>query len=197
MADRSEYNQIRNEITNGDIILFRGSSLLSRLIQYFDNAYYNHAGVVFASNNRLFILDANAHGVAPDFLSSRMKEYISFCIVRPNAWKPEQRSEALGTVMNKAERKIRYDFLLLLQIGIFRKTGIRIYLNNQQRDICSEFARRYLRFLVPLEKCYEKILGEDFITPWDLRIYASEQFKVLYDNSDKRKYRKVYDNSSI
>jgi hypothetical protein len=188
-----KYNELRNQITNGDIMLFRGEKFLSRQIQKFDDAYYNHAGLVFESNNRFLILESNARGVNPDFLSGRIDEYIDFCIVRPVCWPETEILKAISTSFDKASEKIKYDVNLLLQIAIFRKTGISIDLDMENKDICSEFVRRYTRFLDPKPACYEKPhLPTDFITPWDFVIYSdSNEFEVLFDESNHSEYRKI------
>jgi hypothetical protein len=188
-----KYDDLRSQIRNGDIMLFRGESLLSKQIQEFDDAYYNHTGLVFESNNRLFILDSNVKGVNPEFLSVRIDGYTDFCIIRPFKWDDDTISQAVAACFDKASiPHIKYDVNLLLQIAIYRKTGIRVGIDRENRDICSEFVRRYTRYLAPKPTCYEQPnLPTDFITPWDFIIYANEkEFEVMFDNSERRKYRK-------
>ena len=36
-----KYSTHRNEFKNGDIVLYRGTSMMAKAIQYFDNAYFN------------------------------------------------------------------------------------------------------------------------------------------------------------
>lgn len=190
MASVTEYEGLRTQIKNGDLILFRGKEWLAKQIQYFDDAYYNHVGMVFESNKRLFILDSNAQGVNPDLLSDRMNKYTDFCIVRPSNWNEDVISNAVSNAMERAQQHIKYDFTLLLELAIYRKTGKALRLNHQDRDICSEFARRYLRYLDPVPSCYENVMGQDFITPWDYIIYADEKFEIHFDVSDRNEYRK-------
>ena len=187
----NKYNKYRSEIKNGDIVLFRGASIQSRLIQKFDNAYYNHIGLVFESNKRLLILDSNAPGVNPDFLSSRMEENNDFCIISPISWDENQIAEAVGAALDKAASHIKYDFDLLAEIAIYRETKIKLNLDNTNKDICSEFVRRYTSLLTPAPICFDpKNLPTPFITPWDFIIYAdSTQFKIKFDDINHQDYR--------
>jgi len=137
------YNEIRHTIGSGWIVLFRGKSLLSKTIQFFDKAYFNHAGVVVKYGDRLFIIDSNARGVHPEFLSHRISQYEDVCFLQP-LYSKEILDSAVEKVLSKAEEGIKYDFLLLPQIAIKRYFGIKIKMNdNKRRDICSEFVRRY------------------------------------------------------
>lgn len=188
-----KYDNYRDQIQNGDLVLFRGDSALSKTIQNLDNAYYNHIGLVISSNGRNFVLDSNAKGVEPGFLSERMNGYIDFCIIRPSGWNPALITQAAGNAIEKASSNhIRYDFQLLIDILIYRKTGIDPGLNAQNKDICSEFARRFVRFLSPVSDCYEQPnLPTKFITPWDFIVYKdAAKFTSMFDDSDHSKYRK-------
>lgn len=185
-----KYEELRSDIRNGDIICFRGTSFTSKLIHYFDKAYYSHIGLVFVSNNRLFMIDSNSHGVNPKFLSEVMHASSDFCIIRPQAWSDNQISTSVGIVFDRAERRIKYDFNLMPQIVLFRVFGIVKDFEKSARDICSEFVRRFTRRLSPKSICFEQPnIPTNFITPWDFILYADEKYSILYDESPKEKYR--------
>jgi len=188
----TKYIELRSNLRHGDIVLFRGKALSSRIIQWLDEGYYNHMGLVFTVGERKLILDSSAPGVNPYFLSERMKMYTDFCVIRPAVWDTDEISRGVDAVMRKAENGIRYDFKLLLQIVLYRKAGWIEKLNSGHKDICSEFIRRYIRHLSPRSTCFESPpLPTSCITPWDFIIYANSQFEILYDRSDKDKFRKV------
>lgn len=191
MKALEKYVIIRDEICNGDIILTRGTSWLSKTIRFFDKSYYNHAGVVMKANDRLFIVDSNAGGVKPEFLSVRLKDNEDFCIIRPSFWAQKEIDRALNQWLDTVETGIKYDTMLLLQIAIYRSTGIKTHFGKDNKDICSEAARREVRCLAPKEKCYEfPFIKTDFITPWDFIVYADDKFKVLFNDCDMSKFRK-------
>ena len=55
----NKYNELRPLIRHGAVALFRGTSALSRTIQWADDAYFNHSALVFLAGDRLMVLDAN------------------------------------------------------------------------------------------------------------------------------------------
>lgn len=187
-----KYFKLRSEIENGDIILFRGKEIIPRLIQFFDKSYYSHVGVVFESNERLLIIDSDKKGVDPHFLSSRMAEFYDFCILKPKNWSKSEKNKAVSDILEKAEHDIKYDMGLIVQILLKRIFGSKLNWDNINKDICSEFARRFIRLLVPVKtSCFEnENIHSEFITPWDYILYADENFEILYDESDKDKFRK-------
>lgn len=187
-----KYNAARPFIQNGDLILFHGEKILASTIQKLDNCYYNHIGVVIESNSRLLIIDSNAGGVNPDFLSDRIKEYSDFCIISPSAWTPEQIETALSLFIDRAgQQHIKYDFKLLLKIALYRKLGWKIKRVNNDRDICSECVRRYLRYLEPKTECFEiPNLPYLFITPFDYLLYLDSNYTVKFNECDMSKFRK-------
>jgi hypothetical protein len=157
-----KYAKDRASIKHGDIILFRGSSLLAKLIMYFDSAYYTHVGVVFEIAGRKMIIDSNGKGVHPDFLSDRIRSYKDFCIVRPTS--SVNVYDAMTQAFNRGDIGTKYDFALLLRIAAIRKTGINITsLGSAGRDICSEFARFYSSFIADTYRSLELITPQDFI----------------------------------
>lgn len=174
---REFYNEnVRPLVKNGDIMLFRGKRLLAKTIQYFDSAKFNHVGVVFESAKRFFIIDSNARGVRPDFLSDRCIGYEEVSILRPHKHSSEEINLAIESIMGLADEKIRYDFLLLPRIAISRKLKIDLQrLGTDKRDICSEWTRRYAQALGV--KCFD---NGTWITPQDfLRLPCDELIKVL------------------
>ncbi|MEW6469662.1 MAG: hypothetical protein AB1458_12095 [Bacteroidota bacterium] len=167
---------VANKVT-AFVVLFRGSHLLARTIRFFDESYYNHVGVGFIMSNatttRVMLIDSNADGVQPRFMSERIKGYEDFSIIR-YLHKNEDICHALDEALSRGEQGIKYDFLLLPKIAWY-KTGDklrrlfglpprnRIVEVTGKRDICSEFA-----------KVFVKALGEEtkrILTPQDFMRY--------------------------
>lgn len=186
-----KYEQNRTAIQQGDLILFRKTnSPLSRSIQKFDKAYYNHIGLVFSLgtgiDKRNFILDSNAKGVEPALLSDRMEKYHDFCVMRPrSSWRATPEVDAaVHRVSQRAITHIKYDFTLLLEIAVERSLDRKVLnIQNENRDICSEFAYRYAKQLFTTAFDYTK-QNWGWISPQDfLRARAKNEFDVLLDSN--------------
>jgi hypothetical protein len=192
-GEKSKYESLRNQLQEGDLVLFRYKSIIGKAVQLTDRAYYDHIGIVFQWEGRLFIIDSNAGGTKPRFLSSCISKAKDFCVLKPAAWAPGQISDTLKLLMDRADKRIQYDFGMILQIAIYRLFKIKTDMDNPGRDTCSEFARRYIRLLrKPSCICFEEPnIPANFITPWDFVLYYSPSFTLIGDESPRDKYRQI------
>lgn len=55
-----DYAKIRNRFKNGDVLLYQGKGLFSRLIKKITQSKYSHSGIVIWWNNRLMVMEARA-----------------------------------------------------------------------------------------------------------------------------------------
>jgi len=189
-----KYKNVRSDINNGDIILFRGTHLLARIIHWGDamkdeggnwhNAYYNHCALVFKKGERLLTIDSVAKGVQPHFLSELMRDYVDFCIIRPTVFSGSQFDDAVNKAIDRAEQKIKYDFWMLPKIGLYRRFGWdNKDLGSADRDTCSEFTGgRYAANSLGITSYKEIIEKQGFITGEDHIRYINNQAKVLFDD---------------
>jgi hypothetical protein len=146
-----KYRQLRDQIKDGDLILFRGKSIISKIIQTSDkntdgsSAYHNHIGVVFAVHGSLFINDANRRGVFPDRLSTRIKEYKGgdFTIIRPVVNKYAINYE-MKKLIGRADNWIKYDYTNGIKELFNRRWGFKLKIRlNPMKDICSDYVSEY------------------------------------------------------
>ena len=145
---QEKYNRIRPQIEGGDLILFRGTKLLAKLIQWCDDSYFNHIGVVVEQYGALFIVDANGDGVQADRLSQRInsyKKYADFTILKPLA--SEYRiEEAMHNLLKRSDNNtIKYDFNNGAKELFNRKfnPSFKINENSEKRAICSSNVFKY------------------------------------------------------
>lgn len=180
--DSKEYYNIRGGVQDGDIFVYNGNGFMSKSIQYFDNAYYNHIGMVKKFGDRLFTIDMWTHGIEILPLSRRVGGYLNFCMVRPKNKTPEEINIALEQVLQLVDRDEKYDYGLLPRIALYKKTKINLgVLGSRDRFICSELAQFFTNKLDI--NCYKDI---DMITPQDFIRHANEdEVQVLYDYSPK------------
>lgn len=73
--DQVVYSSQRRDIRDGDIILFRGRNLVSRLIRAITRSPYSHAGIVAWWGDRLMVLEAIGVGVVASRLSHVVERY--------------------------------------------------------------------------------------------------------------------------
>lgn len=176
----AKYTVHRNDIKNGDIILYSGSSFIASAIKYFDSAYYNHAGIVWIPENsgRVLTLDMWSGGLDCIPLSRRMAGYKDFCVLRPKVAQEDLDKAVYSALSMWDGRNVKYDFLILLRIAIVKKTGIDIT-NLKEKDtfICSQFAQ-YFTQLLHLHN-YDNL---SLITPQDFLRYIDENYEVLFND---------------
>jgi hypothetical protein len=183
MTIAEKYEKVRPLIKTGDIVLFHGSGLLSKLEQYFTSGYYNHCGISFKVLDRLFIIDSQAAGVNPGFLSDRISTYTDFCIVRLLRT-DAQILDALNKLMDKASQLpyMKYDFLRLLQIAIWEKTGLDPkFLDQKNRYICSQSVQNFTDSLNI--NCYNRITLP-LIVPNDFVSHLDQREAIIYFNDN-------------
>jgi len=69
------YEEIRNQIKNGDILMYRGKSLESRIIMWATRSKFSHAGIAVWWNERLMVMEAIGNGVVVRPLSLSVQKY--------------------------------------------------------------------------------------------------------------------------
>ena len=69
------YDQVRAQIQDGDVLLYRGRSLASRVIRWATGSPYSHAGLAVWWNERLMVLEAVGKGVVVTPLSVNVRWY--------------------------------------------------------------------------------------------------------------------------
>jgi hypothetical protein len=70
-----EYDEERLRIRNADVLMYRGHSLESRVIQWATRSRYSHAGLAIWWNNRLMVIEAVGKGVVVTPLSTNIIGY--------------------------------------------------------------------------------------------------------------------------
>jgi hypothetical protein len=168
MCKLNNYYSIRETLKTGDIVFFRGKRLLAKSIQWVDDAFYNHCGIVVKFQDRLFIIDSWSSGVNMLPLSKRAvgdyEEKIS--VVSPNI----NAQEGLDWLFDQVENNNGYDKMMLLNFLIKRKLGIKNKLGSSEKHICSELVQMYL------ERC-GLFITEEILTPQSIYDYFRMELK--------------------
>ncbi len=69
------YDDVRSGVKDGDVLLYRGRSLSSHVIQWVTHSRYSHAGLAAWWNGRLMVLEAVGKGVVVTPLSANVRHY--------------------------------------------------------------------------------------------------------------------------
>jgi hypothetical protein len=174
-----KYKRLRPQIKDGDIILFHGTGIIANIIQWCDNSYYNHVGVVFEKLGTLYIMDANANGVQCDRLSWRINKYRKggdFTIVRPLNSKLEIEYE-LKNLLVRSENWIKYDFFNGFKELLNSKFNLSLLINfNDKREICTDFLSQYQSNLGLLNDNFKKVR---ISFPQDTLRYSTEKVLII------------------
>ncbi|MFT3925692.1 MAG: hypothetical protein QM778_24335 [Myxococcales bacterium] len=72
---RVQYPSAREQIQTGDVLLFRGTSAVSRIIRWGSRSPYSHAGLAAWWGDRLIVFQAVSHGAQVIPLSSAVDAY--------------------------------------------------------------------------------------------------------------------------
>lgn len=178
-GNTDKYYKIRPEIKNGDLILYRGESLIDKGIQFFDKAYYNHIGIVWEPEDiqRVLTIDMWSDGIECIPLSRRIKGYKDFCILRPRVSSDIIR-DSISTIIEDLDGgDIKYDNSLILRIAVIKKLRIDLTgLGKKDRYICSELAQYYCDLLGI--NTYSRI---NLISPEDFRRFIDDNFQLIFD----------------
>lgn len=165
---KEKYARLRPQMKEGDLIVFRGKKLISKIIQESDsNAYYNHIGVIGEICGALFIIDSNGNGVHPERLSERVLGYTDFTILRSEKSKPTIDKYLQILLKKQDETEIKYDFVNGSKALFNRWFKLNFKTKKvYNRDICSMFVLPYalnLEMVHPLEDMNNLFFPQDYI----------------------------------
>lgn len=162
-----KYLDHRHDIKHGDIILCHGDGLLAKAIQWTDNCYYNHVGLVIKYGDRLFTVDMWYSGILDGKLvivplSERIRDYKNFCIIRPQ-YSDAQIKNGVEKALNYLDFEVRYDRLKLIKILLKKKLGMTVNIDKEGKFICSEFVQKYTNYFSDRYRYIKDITPADFI----------------------------------
>ncbi|MGA9524410.1 MAG: hypothetical protein WBV82_23345 [Myxococcaceae bacterium] len=72
---RLKYGEARSSIRTGDVLLFQGTTFVSRFIRWGSNSPYSHAGIALWAHERLMVVQSASRGVEILPASTAVKKY--------------------------------------------------------------------------------------------------------------------------
>ena len=181
MTIQEKYQKLRPLISDGDLMLFRGNKLISKIIQTADSSYFNHVGIVIKVHDSFFIVDSNSNGVEADRLSERVSKYKrgDLALLKPLS-KRNFIDEQMSLLLTRSDRQdIEYDFINGAKELLNRRLKIKLKINNNNnRDICSDFVSSYAINLEMVNEDFKKLrvaFPQDYIRyANNVSIYSSK-----------------------
>jgi len=70
-----KYDEVRSQIRNGDVFMYRGKGIRSTIIQWVTRSPYSHAGISAWWNERLMVMEAKGNGVVVSPFSRSVGQY--------------------------------------------------------------------------------------------------------------------------
>ncbi len=168
-SQKEFYRDVRSQIRNGDVLMYRGRSLQSRLICLITRSRYSHAGLAVWWNDRLVVMEAVGRGVMVTPLSSNVRHYdgrVEWFTSREEI--PE--SERIQLVAF-AQRELGKEYatwkaiLLGLRILFNRRVEERDRLRREQRLFCSYYVAQAYN---ATNRDLKKGVSDRFMSPGDI-----------------------------
>jgi uncharacterized protein YycO len=168
MAELS-YASNRKLIKNGDILLYEGSGIISRMIRAVTHSQYSHAGIIAWWNKRLMVLEAVGKGVRTTPLSTNLEHYpgnIVWFSAR-QALADEARAKIVGFAQQELGKKYARWKAFWLGLGLLFHwdKDRRDKIKREQKLFCSFYvAQAYNSIGLDLKKN----VSDSFMLPQDI-----------------------------
>jgi hypothetical protein len=143
------YAEVRDDLRDGDVVLFRGSVLASRIIQRISGGRYSHSALVLEWGGRWMILQAELiEGVQTVPLSVAVARYhgdVDFYPLTLEARAKVDLSKLARTA--RSALGLRYAKLDLLRVGahLLFHLGLPRYRRDPEALFCSQYVSRCFR----------------------------------------------------
>lgn len=143
------YSEIRKSIRDGDILLFRGNYLISKLFRKVDKSYYSHAALVAWWDDRLMVLQAEGAGIQAVPMSVAVDIYpgkVDWYKLRHEDFSDPQEKLAHVLTEAKSDLGLAYGYVDLLR-NIWRWIT-KVKLRDPMKPhamFCSEYVERSYR----------------------------------------------------
>lgn len=134
----NNYLQHRSAMQDGDVLLFKGQSWLSKIIKWRTQSDYSHAGIVVWWNGRLMVLEAIGQGVLARPISYNLEHYTGDI----EYFRPQQKiaTEVRTSMAQFAQAQLGKKYATRRLVGFFFKL---IFKRPLQSQDSSEAAGRY------------------------------------------------------
>eukprot|EP01037_Dinobryon_pediforme_P011886 gene11885-11977_t len=145
---------IVNQVQSGDVLAFRGTSLMSELIQHVEGGAYSHVALAFQQPDGLYVLEAREFiGIRKIIASKYLPVYHVDLIATGCKWTPQVEALALSIIGKE------YSYLAAIEVGLG-------FSPDQSAEICSLYCQQVLTkagFVIPRRGMTPQALIDDLI----------------------------------
>lgn len=138
------YQQYRNQMKDGDILLFKGKGWLSSIIKWKTNSSYSHAGIVLWWNDRLMVLEAVGRGVIATPISYNLTKYEGGIDYFRPSFDIEPDTRTAMAQFSQAQLGKEYDTGQLLKFGLKLMLGSKLSSSDRAQKAGQYFCSQYV-----------------------------------------------------
>ncbi len=170
-----QYEAVREQIRDADVVLFSGTDLGSRIIRAVTRSPYSHAGICAWWNGRLIVMEARIYGVRAARLSQVVKKYHGDVVLLTTREDVDVHENRRGEAVQLAKTQLGKDYSkrkLVRYLGRLLATALgRSWCRPAADDVkpedffCSEYVSYAWRKGAGFDLCP---LEDEFTTPEDL-----------------------------
>ena len=164
-----DYDESRSQIKNGDVLMYRGRTLESKIIRWATNSPYSHAGLAAWWNNRLMVLEAVGKGVVVTPISQNVRSYRGrvewFTSVEEIP--DDQRLQMVEFAQQELGKEYTLRRALILGLRVLFKRGVesRDKLRREKRLFCSHYVAATYN---AIGRDLKKGISDRFMSPGDI-----------------------------
>ena len=137
------YREVRELFRDGDLLAFRGRSLVSATVRALTGSQYSHVGLAYLFEARVYCLEAVGSGVRLCLMSELARRYaggIDYVAVDAG---DEARRQAVSFGFQQLGRS--FDYLGLARFFVFLTLGLRPRARRDTRWFCAELVAEAYR----------------------------------------------------
>ncbi|MBT4525350.1 MAG: hypothetical protein HOC24_02245 [Deltaproteobacteria bacterium] len=181
------YETIRDQVQDGDVVLYKGEAFISRVIRWAIKSDYSHSGVVVKWNQRLMVFEAiGAGGVVVSPLSMNVEKYNGAVewFTSTKEISEEDRLKMVAFAQGELGKPFNKISLIILGIATFFK--VRLGSSDKARKatdyFCSSFVATVYNFI---KIDLKKHTPDAYVTPKDLSMSPELQFVAGLKKEEK------------
>lgn len=143
-SKKCRYEDFRNEMKDGDVLLFRGTGPMSALIRWKTRSPYSHAGIVAWWNDRLMVLEAVGKGVIARPISYNLKKYHGDIDYFRSTEELDEKTRRRMVSFAQKQLGKEYNMKQLIKFAFKLLFGLKLKQSDDPRSVSRYFCSHYV-----------------------------------------------------